>query len=74
MNIGRLHFQVLSFSINGIFLANNRMRMRGVLLLFAAVAAAVQVELLPYDPTAAPGAVVVEGKARFTVLTDRVIR
>ena len=49
--------------------------MRGVLVLLAAVAAAaVQVELLAYDPVAAPGAVVVAGAARFTVLTERVIR
>ena len=31
-------------------------------------------ELLPYNPIADPKAVVVSGKARFTVLTDALIR
>ncbi len=33
-----------------------------------------QFELLPYNPVANPSAVVVAGNARFTVLTDRIIR
>jgi len=33
-----------------------------------------RVELFPYTPAANPRAVVVSGNARFTVLTDRVIR
>ena len=41
-----------------------------LLLFFPLIAAAVQ----EHDPVAAENAVVVEGKARFTVLTDRLIR
>ncbi len=33
-----------------------------------------QFELLPYNPVASPAAVVVSGQARFTVLTDRLVR
>lgn len=33
-----------------------------------------RVEVFPYTPAANPRAIVVSGRARFTVLTDRVIR
>jgi alpha-glucosidase (family GH31 glycosyl hydrolase) len=43
-------------------------------LLAACLASATQFELYAYNPVAAPGAVVVSGHVRFTVLTERVIR
>lgn len=44
-----------------------------LLWLFSLVGA-VNFELLPYNPVAAPAAVIVSGNARFSVLTDRIIR
>lgn len=43
-------------------------------LLALALVLACSTELLPYNPVAAPGAVVVAGNARFTVLTERIVR
>ena len=45
-----------------------------LLLSSVANAAPMQYELLPYDGTANPAAIVIHGKARFTVLTDSIIR